>query len=869
MMRQKYYGDNDLVSYKCNVATLNRQLVALIFLITLVSLSGAGSAAVDITNSSTLRLIGTPFYNASVACTTNSPFNMNYSDGSPYIINYYAKPAFGYKNATGSTIWSGVTFDSCSFSDTLDTISLNYHSNENAFNMSVNMSFFDNYFIWNATIWATNQNNITIIDVAYPTTYAVGIINSSYAFSPEANTMYFSYNTSVDVYMHHAVTDVVMGATNYEYSPPEYTSIFLMNVTNLPMSMTYMSVPFGCNGYSIAFSKDYYGKIGGSCYGINDEMLVLQNNTNQQFSYPIMFTVGRTNEFDVLKNITDIMNAKGIINLSKPTYSWWRGSEFNTWSLFNGNIGANENDTIAMANTYINNSIPLDILTIDDKWMKYYGDSSANLTLFPNITNTIQQLHSKGLKVNLWWRVWTLESTSPKYNASWMIKDSSHNPTVYLDPTVPQVQEYLQNETTTMIQTYGADGLKLDYTFILPQVNSPKMYYNDNLQSGDAAYYLYLRTVYNKAKQIRPDAMITVASPNPLFFDYLDVIRANDNAWTKRWTTLNYLSKNISFFSDNGASTSTTNNPDSISNLAHAVAYNGIPSIYFKEGIFSADSNIGRTKIYESFTRFPDFKTLNLVNPDNITNAWNGISIQQGLYQSTSNILYFADGGGDFNYTVTGEKAFTMNTSRAILGKHDTWLLGIVIGQSSANTVNLTLYNTTQFNLSFSNPKWYNLVNKSIDASGLTLIKALPVNYSGVYAIADLGTFTLPPSGLATLKDTNNNTIDDSVPMNRITNSTGTYINSTQNYTSITLEWTAYGRKVERVRNSTGYLIKGRDYAFNSTTGTVTLYNQTITDSGFKYYNIQYAKMPSTAAATIGGAIAVTAYLLLRKRKKK
>lgn len=161
-------------------------------------------------------------------------------------------------------------------------------------------------------------------------------------------------------------------------------------------------------------------------------------------------------------------------------------------------------------------------ITIDDKWQKTYGDNQVDSDKWPDLAGWIERRHKVGQKVLLWLKAWDNEGLSDDL----CVTTRTGRP-VTVDPSNPEYEAYLRQQIDHMLSPdgYNADGFKIDFTARTPTGQSLRRH---GEEWGTSLLHRYLQTIYEQAKQTKPDALVVTHTPSPWFNDVTDMIRLND-----------------------------------------------------------------------------------------------------------------------------------------------------------------------------------------------------------------------------------------------------------------------------------------------------------------------------------------------------
>jgi hypothetical protein len=161
-------------------------------------------------------------------------------------------------------------------------------------------------------------------------------------------------------------------------------------------------------------------------------------------------------------------------------------------------------------------------ITIDDKWQRTYGENKADPNKWANLGDWIERRHQLGQKVLLWLKAWDSEGLAPE-----LCVTTKAGSAVTVDPSNSEYQDQLRQQVTYMLSEsgYNADGFKIDFTARTPTGSNLRRH---GKEWGTSLLHRYLKTIYDQAKQTKPDALIVAHTPSPYFSDIADMIRLND-----------------------------------------------------------------------------------------------------------------------------------------------------------------------------------------------------------------------------------------------------------------------------------------------------------------------------------------------------
>jgi hypothetical protein len=169
-------------------------------------------------------------------------------------------------------------------------------------------------------------------------------------------------------------------------------------------------------------------------------------------------------------------------------------------------------------------------VVIDSRWQERVGDAMPDVVRFGGLSGMralISELHAQGLHVLLWWPMWAHGVDKIPLSARQVRLLSGEH---LIDPTSPEFQSSMASTLETLLgsgpDALGADGLKLDWQYDLPQVLA-----RPDAGSGALALYRYMDTIHRVAHSLRHDAMIDASAAAPQFAAVADTVRLYD-AWS-------------------------------------------------------------------------------------------------------------------------------------------------------------------------------------------------------------------------------------------------------------------------------------------------------------------------------------------------
>lgn len=184
--------------------------------------------------------------------------------------------------------------------------------------------------------------------------------------------------------------------------------------------------------------------------------------------------------------------------------------------------------------------VPATMLIIDDKWQKGYGDATPDPEKWPDMRGFVEEMHSRGIRVILWFRMFggeglpedeVMYGEGMPYNQ----RRVRLNYPPYSDPTNPKYEAHLREMIYRLLSPdegcMNADGFKLDYTLVQPYGETAKSFGG---QYGAESTKMLYNIIYDAAKKAKPDALINGSPCHPYFDEVCDMARVHDYGWGYR-----------------------------------------------------------------------------------------------------------------------------------------------------------------------------------------------------------------------------------------------------------------------------------------------------------------------------------------------
>lgn len=207
--------------------------------------------------------------------------------------------------------------------------------------------------------------------------------------------------------------------------------------------------------------------------------------------------------------------------------SWGRQLEFEHRQTEMGKTASakdfiSEQFVLEALDTFENYDVPIDKITLDDKWQAEYGTNTPDIHKWPDMARFTKIQHELGRHILLWLKLFDPEGLP----AELCILDAKGRP-IASDPTNPEYLELLRQQIHTMLSPdqLDADGLKLDFLAQLP--HGPGLRWHGN-KRGHAALHDVMKTIYDQAVTTKPDSLIEAQVVSPWFANTFNRIRLND-----------------------------------------------------------------------------------------------------------------------------------------------------------------------------------------------------------------------------------------------------------------------------------------------------------------------------------------------------
>lgn len=271
-------------------------------------------------------------------------------------------------------------------------------------------------------------------------------------------------------------------------------------------------------------------------FGIENSTNVILKPGEVYSIQPFAIMLHKGDYFNAIRTYSQLLQAEGIRFSKSPDNTL--ETEWCAWGYernFNvGQILSSLDDVVSLGIKWV---------TIDDGWQAADGDWEISKEKFKegekDFIALIDSIHSRGLKVRLWWVPLTANDSS--YNSvyfpermnefgmkvqsklalehpDWFILNENGERyqvswwnSFQLCPAVKEVREYFKTFVQKSISEWNVDGFKIDGQNInlVPPCYNPAHKHNSPYESSEATP-LFFKTIYETAKSIKPDFLIQI-----------------------------------------------------------------------------------------------------------------------------------------------------------------------------------------------------------------------------------------------------------------------------------------------------------------------------------------------------------------------
>ncbi len=168
-------------------------------------------------------------------------------------------------------------------------------------------------------------------------------------------------------------------------------------------------------------------------------------------------------------------------------------------------------------------------LIIDDKWQAEYGTDVADPGRWPDLRGFVDARHAEGIHTMLWFKTFDPEGIPEE---AVVTEDSGAR---RVDVSHPAFLAVLDEALTRIFSPaegcYDCDGIKIDYAFQMPTGRRFRTYSG---KYGAELLFEFMKHIYDKAKSIKPEAIINCSPCHPYFASVCDQARLHDYSQDNR-----------------------------------------------------------------------------------------------------------------------------------------------------------------------------------------------------------------------------------------------------------------------------------------------------------------------------------------------
>ncbi|GMU96181.1 glycoside hydrolase family 36 protein [Ignavibacterium album] len=275
----------------------------------------------------------------------------------------------------------------------------------------------------------------------------------------------------------------------------------------------------------------------------NDVNFRLENSSDiilkpkeDYFAQPFAIILHKGDFFNALRTYSELLQKEGV-NFPRASDNALE-TEWCAWGYernFNVNQILKSLDDV--------DSLGIKWITIDDGWQSADGDWQVSNEKFidgeKGLVKLIEYIHSRGLKVRLWWVPLTAhdsaynsvhfpermnefgmktQSKIAQEHSDWFILDENGERyqvswwnSYQFCPALKEVREYYRAFVKKAILEWGVDGFKIDGQNInlAPPCYNPSHHHYSPFESSEATP-LFFQNIYETAKSIKPDFLIQI-----------------------------------------------------------------------------------------------------------------------------------------------------------------------------------------------------------------------------------------------------------------------------------------------------------------------------------------------------------------------
>jgi len=285
-----------------------------------------------------------------------------------------------------------------------------------------------------------------------------------------------------------------------------------------------------------------------------DEVLTLQfewapaNGTPGEYAIQLFKNQSSNTWFDALRSYTDLIKQREEIIYPRNPDAW--NPVWCTWTAF---PSADMNDQTVLENARMARELGMTTIILDDGWFGpgldddhhgdiNHGDYEPDPRKFDDLPALIKKVQALGMKFLLWHAPLCVAPESKAKNKldRWLIRCGDKNEQFLsvngmhqLCPACPEVRQYVADETKRLLQTYGADGLKVDLFNCLPDQHCTCTDHEHDIDDPVIALDALMQTQWEAAREVNPNVLIELKQDygNVRLIRHGTMVRAGDTAY--------------------------------------------------------------------------------------------------------------------------------------------------------------------------------------------------------------------------------------------------------------------------------------------------------------------------------------------------
>lgn len=268
-----------------------------------------------------------------------------------------------------------------------------------------------------------------------------------------------------------------------------------------------------------------------------------------------LFSSNGKSPYDVFSAFGTTLVEKGLIPdpAAKRRYDWWKEPIYCTWNdqtlladqeaeddLANQTVDKVSPIVAMLDENLVRNAVsviraeelPVRTLILDEGWNVARGDWHPHPDRFPDFRGLIDELHSQGFKVMVWWS-WAEIADNADIPA-WQLAGGgwrNRHRARWRDYSDPRIQEqYLKPLMKTLFSSepgcFDLDGIKTD--FLADKIH-PETPLHDSAWRGEEVYFRKLTGLFHtEMRSHKPDALHLGCSGHYWLAEFLDLNRTYD-----------------------------------------------------------------------------------------------------------------------------------------------------------------------------------------------------------------------------------------------------------------------------------------------------------------------------------------------------